>query len=173
MIDPQYGGRELADLPDEIFEYGFDPDERFPALVLASVITVPVGSGESWRLAIEDCGGFSCDYRAAAVLPLSIRPDIVRVLEQIVEEDFSPDRLDYFTMFDSGQVAAVKRGYLTCLQAAGLSCSPDNLDRLTQALYPVDATPENLAILSGESIDLSAIAVSHGLVIFIVGQNCD
>lgn len=173
MIDPNYGGRELADLPDEIFAYGFDPDERWPALVLASVTTVPAVSNEAWQLAIEDCGGFSCDYRAAAVLPLSIRPDMVRVLEQIVEEEFSPDQLDYFTMFDSHQVAAVKRGYLSCLQAAGLSCSQDNLDLLTQALYPVDATPENLAILSGEVIDLSAVAVSHGLVIFIVGQNCD
>ncbi|MCL6336291.1 hypothetical protein EXT65_21085 [Pectobacterium carotovorum subsp. carotovorum] len=173
MIDPHYGGRELADLPYEVFELGFDPDERFPALVLASVDSIPAECGEGWRLALEDCGGFSCDYLAAAVLPLAIRPDMVRVLEQIVEEDFSPDRLDYFTMFDSDQVAAVKRGYLTCLQAAGLSCSPDNLDRLTQALYPVDATPENLAILSGDAIDLSAFAVSHGLVVFIVGQNCD
>lgn len=30
MIGPQYGGRELADLPDAVFEYGFDPDERWP-----------------------------------------------------------------------------------------------------------------------------------------------
>ncbi|HGF9266289.1 TPA: hypothetical protein ACYE33_005536, partial [Klebsiella pneumoniae] len=55
----------------------------------------------------------------------------------------------------------------------GLSCSEHNLSLLTQALYPVDATAENMKILAGNCTELAAMKVPGGLTIFIVGQNCD
>lgn len=67
---------------------------------LASSETVPAGGAGEWRLASEDCGGFSCDTFYAAVLPLSIRSQIKTVLESIVDERFTTDGLDYFTMMD-------------------------------------------------------------------------
>lgn len=173
MIDPLYYGKKMNEIPGDVFWYGFDPDNRWPALVLASVDTVPTGSCEAWRLASEDCGGFSCDSRYAAVLTLSIRPEMARYLETVVDEEFSPEPLDYLNVMDVGKVAAVKNGYLSSLQSAGLSCNQENLELLTQALYPVDATHENLMILSGDSIDLSRIEITKGMVIFIVGANCD
>lgn len=84
-----------------------------------------------------------------------------------------PAPLDYFNMMDAGDAAAVKKGYLSCLHRAGLSCSEHNLSLLTQALYPVDATAENMKVLAGNCTELAAMKVPGGLTIFIVGQNCD
>lgn len=173
MINIQYCGMHISQIAEEEFGYGFDPNERCPSLVLASGETVPaVGSGE-WRLASEDCGGFSCDNFYAAVLPLSIRSQIATVLESIVEERFTSDGLDYFSMMDNQARAKIRGAYLSLLHSVGLSCNEQNLKLLTQALYPVDATVTNLSILSNDQIDLGALQVSEGLVIFIVGQNCD
>lgn len=38
MIISHYAGMQLVDIEEEAFSYGFDPDERFPALVLASCV---------------------------------------------------------------------------------------------------------------------------------------
>ena len=172
MIESRYYGSTLASIADPAFRSGFDPDGRWPALVLASIFTVPDGVQDSWQLAVESCGGYSCDERKAAVLPLSIRPEKQGFLTNIADENFSPEPLDYLGM-NAGNNDAVRHGYLACLHAAGLSCSQENLGLLTQALYPVDATPGNLSILSGDHVDLSLFQDRHGLVIFIVGQNCD
>lgn len=173
MIDPRYHGKKIEEIPDAAFWPGFDPEERWPALALASLVTVPAGNTEGWLLASESCGGFSCNSCEAAVLPLPVHPEILGFLETVAEEAFSPEPLDYLNMFDAGKVAAVRNGYLSALQSAGLSCNAANLDLFTQALYPVDATPENLRLLTGTDIDLSVTGVSGELVIFIVGQNCD
>ncbi|MND27433.1 hypothetical protein D3C80_178990 [compost metagenome] len=173
MIDPRYYGKNVKDIPGDAFCYGFDPDERSPALVLASVETVPAGSNGAWRLATENCGGFSCESRDAAVLPLPVRPEMVDFMGKVADEEFSTEPLDYLGMMAPDKVIAVKKGYLSSLHSVGLSCNQDNLELLTQALYPVDATPENVLILSGDSIDLSKVEVPKGLVIFIVGENCD
>lgn len=173
MINPQYCGMNISEITEKEFSYGFDPNERWPSLVLASNETVPaVGAGE-WHLAYEDCGGFSCDTFYAAVLPLSIRSQIKTVLESIVDEGFTSDGLDYFNMMDNQTRAEIREAYLSVLHSVGLSCNEQNLKQLTQALYPVDATVKNLSILSVDQIELETLQVSEGLVIFIVGENCD
>ncbi|ENH3410656.1 hypothetical protein ABWC92_000858 [Escherichia coli] len=173
MINPQYYGMRISDIAEDKFSLGFDPNERWPSLVLASGETVPaVGAGE-WRLASEDCGGFYCDTFYAAVLPLSIRSEMNAVLESIVDERFTTDGLDYFNMMDNQARAEIREAYLSVLQSVGLSCNEQNLAQLTQALYPVDATIDNLSILSDDLIELGTLQVSEGLVIFIVGENCD
>ncbi|HDS2526727.1 hypothetical protein [Klebsiella pneumoniae] len=173
MIEPGQHGKNLQDIPEQCFDYGFDREDRWPGLVLASTVTVPNGNTDGWRLATQSCGGFSCDEFQAAVLPLPVRPEMLRFLETVAEEEFSPAPLDYFNMMDAADAAAVKKGYLSCLHRAGLSCSEHNLSLLTQALYPVDATAENMKILVGNCTELAAMKVPGGLTIFIVGQNCD
>jgi hypothetical protein len=173
MINTRYCGMHISEIAEKEFSHGFDPNERWPSLVLASSETVPaVGAGE-WRLASEDCGGFYCDTFYAAVLTLSIRSQIKTVLESIVDERFTSDGLDYFNMMDNQARAEIREAYLSVLHGVGLSCNEQNLGQLTQALYPVDATVNNLSILSDDLIELEALQVSEGLVIFIVGENCD
>jgi hypothetical protein len=86
-------------------------------------------------------------------------PGDATVSETVAEEEFSPAPLDYFNMMDAADAAAVKKGYLSCLHRAGLSCSEHNLSLLTQALYPVDATAENMKILAGNCTELAAMKV--------------
>jgi hypothetical protein len=76
MIKDEYLGRKLSDIPSREFRHGFDDlhllDQGLPSLVLASLVSVPKHA-TSWYLASEYCGGFSCDVRDAAILPLPIR----------------------------------------------------------------------------------------------------
>ena len=173
MINPLFCGMHISEIAEKEFSYGFDLDERWPSLVLASSETVPAVDAGEWQLAYESCGGFSCDTFYAAVLPLSIRSQIKTVLESIVDERFTTDGLDYFTMMDKQTRAKIREDYLSVLHSVGLSCNEQNLAQLTQALYPVDTTMTNLSILTDDKIDLGTLQVSEGLVIFIVGQNCD
>lgn len=107
------------------------------------------------------------------MLPLSIRSQMRSVLESIVEEGFTSDGLDYFNRMDNQTGSKIREAYLSVLHSMGLSCNEQNLEHLTQALYPVDVTVINLSILTDDQIDLGALQISYGLVIFIVGQNCD
>jgi hypothetical protein len=55
----------------------------------------------------------------------------------------------------------------------GLTCSDDNALLLTQPLYPLDASESNLRALTSDQINLDRLNVSNGLVLFVVGVNCD
>ncbi|MGR7074067.1 hypothetical protein ACU62W_24740 [Klebsiella aerogenes] len=101
MIAPGQHGKNLRDIPEQCFDYGFDREDRWPGLVLASTVTVPNGNTDGWRLATQSCGGFSCNEFQAAVLPLPVRPEMLRFLESVAEEEFSPAPLDYFNMMDA------------------------------------------------------------------------
>ncbi|HBM3184923.1 TPA: hypothetical protein LVM22_001188 [Klebsiella oxytoca] len=166
-----YKGMNIGDIPENEFMEGFDPDERYPALVLASVLRVPADADNNWRLATEDCGGFACYTLDAAVLPLSIKPEMQNVLADIVDEKFSDSDLDYYSvMMSPEERLQVQNNYLECLQAAGLTCDSEYITLLQQALYPVDATPENIQRLTTDNI---GVQLTNELVLFIVGQNCD
>ncbi len=112
MIAPGQHGKNLRDIPEQCFDYGFDREDRWPGLVLASTVTVPNGNTDGWRLATQSCGGFSCNEFQAAVLPLPVRPEMRRFLETVAEEEFSPAPLDYFNMMDAADAAAVKKALL-------------------------------------------------------------
>ncbi|MFW2618263.1 hypothetical protein ACN2AY_26780, partial [Klebsiella pneumoniae] len=88
MIAPGQHGKNLRDIPEQCFDYGFDREDRWPGLVLASTVTVPNGNTDGWRLATQSCGGFSCNEFQAAVLPLPVRPEMLRFLETVAEEEF-------------------------------------------------------------------------------------
>lgn len=173
MIDSKFHGQRIKNIPIKNFTYGFDPQERFPALVLATTLRVPVDIDESWNLAEEGCDGFGCNSRLAATRPLQIRPEREAGLITVVHEDFEPRGLDYFQMMAPDQNQAIRERYLAHISAIGLTCSPGNLATLTQALYPVDATHNNLQLLSDENIELLKLSGNGDLVIYIVGCNCD
>lgn len=177
MIEKIYLGKSLDHIPIELFRYSFDSpslqNQRFPGLVLASLEYVP-HVGFNWFLAYEDCGGMSCDTTYAAILPLEIREDIHDAITRIAEEEFAGEGgLDYFSVENEDKREEIKRAYMNSLGKIGLTCSAELLAGLTQALYPVDATYENLRILSNTDVDLDCFININGLVIYIVGANCD
>lgn len=63
--------------------------------------------------------------------------------------------------------------YVNLLESLCLTCSKDLIGELTQALYPVDATYENLRVLTDAEIDLESLDDNCRIAIFIVGENCD
>ncbi|EGR6277246.1 hypothetical protein I6P99_004713 [Salmonella enterica] len=76
--------------------------------------------------------------------------------------------MGYFERLSEAEKEAVHNDYLRTLSEFGLTCSATNLGMLTQDLYPVDASPDNLRKLS---TDTSALAGLHidGLVLIITG----
>lgn len=177
MIEQQYFGKLIHQVPDDAFSIGFDDsslrDQRFPALVLATTERVPA-SGAEWFLAIQDCGGISCNSLSAAILPLEIKPSIRQALTGIVEENFAGQRsLDQFALAPDSERVAVKEQYLAALREIGITCSEELLNKLTQALYPVDATRSNLQALTTTEVDIESLYGTKDLVIYIVGENCD
>ncbi|MFV7771698.1 hypothetical protein [Shewanella marisflavi] len=179
MIEEQYLGKTLQSIPSQVFHSGFDDPscgvQRYPALVIASTEVVPP-SAMNWFLAEQDCGAFGSfvKFKSAAIFPLAIRPCIHDILTNIVDEEFAGESgLDYFSCESPDEQKRIQDSYLAVLANAGLSCSNVIVNELTQALYPVDATRENLSILSDDSFDFDAVNGINGLTIYIVGRNSD
>ncbi|EIV6184302.1 TPA: hypothetical protein ACTZGK_004101 [Raoultella planticola] len=172
-IEPFLYGRNISDISEKHFAPWFCPNDEYPVLVLASTITVPDSPSQDWFLGEEQCGGYSCNQFQAAVLPLKILPEKIVLLEQVAGEVFCPKSLDYFN-FDSDEVRqCIRRDYQSFVMSAGLTCSDDNALLLTQPLYPLDASESNLRALTSDQINLDRLNVSNGLVLFVVGVNCD
>lgn len=58
---------------------------------------------------------------------------------------------------------------ITCaLAEGGLTCTEKNLVKLTQDLYPIDATPDNIRKLSTDRDALNELHID-GMVLFITG----
>lgn len=172
-INSHFYGEAIADIHENHFSPWFCPYDDAPALVLASVQTVPCFPSQDWFLGYEQCDGHGCNHFFAAVLPLKIIPQKLKVLERIASEDFCPDTLDYFCREDDVVKNRIRKDYQSFVRAAGLTCSDSNAAMLTQPLYPLDATESNLKALTSDSIDLKTPGVGAGLVLLIVGSNCD
>lgn len=173
MIDCKFHGQRIKNISFKNFTYGFEEQDRYPGLVLASLNTVPLNVSDDWILATNDCGGMSCNSCEAAILELTIRTEMLPFLEYIAGERFSPKPLDYFSMMDESMTETVREGYRGYLRQVGLTCNDENINLLTQALYPIDATADNVLKLSDQQVDISNVNVKNGLVLFIVGVSCD
>lgn len=173
IIEPFLYGRNIADISAKHFAAWFCPYDEYPALVLASTKTVPVSPSQEWFLGEEQCGGYCCNQFSAAVFPLKILPLKVAVLEKIAGEEFYPDSLDYFNSYSNELQHRIRQDYQSFVMSAGLTCSDSNALLLTQPLYPLDATESNLRALTSDQIDLDSLNVSDGLVLFLLGVNCD
>lgn len=172
-IPPILYGRNISDISEKHFAPWFCHDDQYPALVLASTKIVPESPSQDWFLGEEQCGGHSCNQFPAAVLPLQIMPQKHGMLESIADEAFEPRSLDYFNCAGDEEQKRVRLNYQSYVISLGLTCSDENALLLTQALYPLDATGANLRALTTEQTDLRSLNVTTGLVLFVVGVNCD
>jgi hypothetical protein len=167
---------DINKIPENNFKYGFDSFmddlDHYPSLVIATTDLSTIKNQDGWFLAYNDCGGFSCDTKKAAVYPLNIRLGIINELLSIAEEDFTKgESLDHYNLMGKVDKQKIINGYLHRVSSLGLTCSSNSLELLTQALYPLDMTKENLAILSSDKID--DINTDGCWNIYIVGDNCD
>ncbi|HCP6548538.1 TPA: hypothetical protein ACNBIW_003810 [Escherichia coli] len=168
MIDLQYRGKAVSSIPKEAFACGFTVTDSYPTLVLASVSIVPDTTDEQWRLAYEHTSGHYCNTVYCAVRELSIRSEVLAAVRGIADDCFTHENISYFETLPTESRETARLDYLQTLTGFGLTCSPVNLNRLTQTLYPLDATPENLRKLSGDIIDLH-VCPTGDLVLFITG----
>jgi hypothetical protein len=180
MIDQKFLGRQICEIPREAFWVSFDhpdlPDDRYPGLVIASLNKVP-SFETNMILSSTACDGFSIWQQPAAIKPLSIKPELIKKLTAIVEEEFTEGDLDYGLPSDSADRQRVIQDYKDALHEMTLtwgSCKNERPYKLRQALYPVDATIGNLKVLTTDSVDLERL-LKDGceLCIYIVGDNCD
>ncbi|ELE2573173.1 hypothetical protein RDE56_004451 [Salmonella enterica] len=168
MIDARFLGKPVSSIPEDAFAEGFTQSGLYPVLVLASPATVPSTADEHWRLVKENVSGHYGRIFCSAVRELSIRPELLAAVRGIADESFTREHMGYFERLSEAEKEAVHNDYLRTLSEFGLTCSATNLGMLTQDLYPVDASPDNLRKLS---TDTSALAGLHidGLVLIITG----
>lgn len=171
-----YEGQKIEAIQDAKMWVAFDNpniDSDKPTLVLAATEQVPSNT-DGWMLATQTCGGFGCYQTDAAIMLLSIKPEIMDSIQHIVDEEWYPDSLDYEGVC-SPESEPVK-SYLHELAKIGLTFNALGSDiRLSQALYPVDAVQSNLDILTADQVNLKEIDPNDecGLIIYLVGDNCD
>ncbi|MGB3251630.1 hypothetical protein [Buttiauxella gaviniae] len=168
MIETRFRGKPVSSIPEEAFTSGFTITDCYPTLVLASVDTVPTLADEHWRLAYEQASGHYCNTFFFAVRELTIRPELMAAVRGIADDAYTLENMAYFESLSFERKEAARNDYLNNLGNCGLTCSAHYLSQLTQTLYPVDATPDNLRKLSAENIDLTALP-ADGLVLFVTG----
>lgn len=99
---------------------------------------------------------------------LPIRPELLAAVRGIADECFTREHMGYFERLSVAEKEAVHNDYLRTLSAFGLTCSETNLGMLTQALYPVDASPDNLRKLSTDIGALVGLYIDD-FVLLIIG----
>ncbi|WP_197708703.1 hypothetical protein, partial [Escherichia coli] len=102
------------------------------------------------------------------VRELVIRSDIISVVRSIADENFTSEHMGYFERLTSDEKEVVFSDYLRTLAEGGLTCTEKNLVKLTQDLYPIDATPDNIRKLSTDRDALNELHID-GMVLFITG----
>lgn len=110
----------------------------------------------------------TADIFYAAVRELVIRSDIISVVRSIADENFTSEHMGYFERLTSDEKEVVFSDYLRTLAEGGLTCTEKNLVKLTQDLYPIDATPDNIRKLSTDRDALNELHID-GMVLFITG----
>lgn len=173
MIDRQWRGHAIKDIPAEHFKRGFDPEGRHPGLVLALTDFVPEGINDEWFLSEQQCSGFTNISRRAAVRMLSLRREIEISARDISDATFIEPALGKPCAMSEAQKHEIQQRYLTHLKGMALTCRPERLVNLAQTLSPLDATPENLHRLSPCIVDLNAYTEAADLILFLVCSHID
>ncbi|EOC0011691.1 hypothetical protein ACI0X9_003378 [Cronobacter turicensis] len=168
MLETRFQGKPVNSIPEDAFAEGLSRSGLSPVLLLASPAIVPVTDDERWCLVKENVSGHYGRIFYAAVRELAIRPEILPAVRGIADESFTLEHMGYFERLTSENKEVVYNEYLITLAECGLTCSPKNLCELTQDLYPIDATPDNMRKLTSESEALTKI-YSNSLVLFISG----
>ena len=146
-------------------------ENNWPTAILYSP-QQPIGDG--WeQLLGHSCGGFSCDYLDGWAYLLSLCTRAEPIVSAIAEEQFCKEcentSMDYRGGLDFFREQ--QEAYRRFLGCHGLTVSDEGLASLKQAAYPLDATQSNLQILvRGNRVPAFPL---DGLMIFVLGDNCD
>ncbi|EAA7946834.1 TPA: hypothetical protein I8385_004062 [Citrobacter freundii] len=168
MIEARYQGKPINSIPEVAFAEGLSRSGLSPVLLLASPTTVPVTTDERWWLAKENVSGHYGRIFYAAVRELVIRSEILSAVGSISDENFTSEHMGYFERLTSDEKEVVFSDYLRTLAECSLTCTANNLVKLTQDLYPIDATPDNIRKLSTDRDALNELHID-GMVLFITG----
>jgi hypothetical protein len=147
-------------------------------LVLAFSKSVPIlRPGREWLALVHQTGGYLCEQTGMIATRLEPRRSILPKLESIARDNFFADsgRFDRADLLASRIVS-----YFTALKAIDLDCEC-TWRNLTEGLYPIDATPENLNRITENPPDLDSIAFwdhprarySDEPAIFFLAENSD
>ena len=171
------GGRSAPPVPHNFFT----PTvlEKFELLVvLAFTRYLPVlKPGREWLGLVHQCGGHKCEQELMVATRLTPRPSVIPTFEHIVREGFAANH------FYRGAPVLASRfvSYVAKLTSIGLDCEC-TWPYLTEGLYPIDATQDNLDRIADDAPDLETIADWKGFlrarysddpVVFLITENSD
>lgn len=148
-------------------------------LVLAFTRCVPVlRADRAWLALYHQCGGYSCECETMVATRLTPRASVLSTLQLIAREGFYAET----GHFDRGQRLASRIvSYVAALARIGLDCE-STWPYLTESLYPIDATQDNLNRVAEDAPDLDRLVDWKGLVraryaidpvIFFMTENSD
>jgi hypothetical protein len=146
-------------------------------VVFAFVRDVPVLKlGRDWLALKHQCGGLLCERQYMVATRLKARPSIYPSLRQIARDGWAAEdgrfsRIDLLASRISNYVAALRRIGVDC------ECT---WRYLTEGVYPIDATDDNLDCLAEDAPKLSDLAVNYAparydsnVAIFVLAENND
>jgi hypothetical protein len=144
-------------------------------LVLAFTRSVPVlRPGREWLALYHQCGGGSCECETMIATRLIPRASALSTLQLIAREGFDAET----GHFDRSQVLASRiANYVATLARIGLNCE-GTWRYLTESLYPIDATQDNLNRVAEDAPDLESLGLPRARyaidpVIFFMTENSD
>jgi hypothetical protein len=157
-----------------------DPKERFETVVvLAFTGSAPVlKPGREWHGLDHQCGGYSCEHQRMIATRLDPRPSVLSAMRLIAREGYGAETGHFYR---SQLLASRIATYVTALQRLNLDyeCS---WRYLTESLYPIDATQDNLNRIAEDAPGLESVAdwkdyvhvrYSSDPAIFFMTENSD
>ena len=139
----------------------------------------PLKPGRTWLGLEHQCGGLACEQQRMIATPLNPRPSMISPFLEIAREGYCGDNGHFYR--GAPILASRIVSYFTALARIGLDCEC-TYPHLTEALYPIDATQDNLDRIATDAPLLDEIAdwtdftrarYSDDPVIFCMVQNSD
>jgi hypothetical protein len=127
--------------------------------VLAFLHTVPVLAGNRELIALQhQCGGYHCLQVAMIATLLTPHPSFKEKLDQIGRQFYFAQ---HGQLEPGNMLASSIAAYVTALSAIGLDCEC-TWRRLSEGLYPIDCTQENLNKIARDAPSLDMLADWRG-----------
>ncbi len=178
-IPSSFFGTSLAELAPGWTTPVNPPADLQIVLALAFVRAVPVlQPGRQWVALTHQCGGYSCEQLSMIATNLSPRPALWPVLKEITREGFAAENGHFY----HGSILASRiAAYVGRLKKLNLDCEA-TWPLLTESVYPIDATQENLNRIAQDAPDLDSIAdwtdyprarYNPNLAILLLTENSD
>jgi len=181
------GGLGVAQIPRELFTstwmenrptwLDFGPDLTGIVALLAFTRFVPIlKSGREWVALEHQCGGLFCQQLNVVATPLRMRPEVFPGLLRIARKGAGLHGGYFWSM---NVLASDIANYVRDLAELGLDCEC-TWPLLTEAVYPIDATAENLKTIAADLPDLSCAIEGElphrydsNVAILVIAENSD